>query len=165
MTNSTDLRQTDPSQCLFRSVCPNQLLQLCTARTAWSKSDQAVQAVHSCNNWWLGPLWSDLVIKLVSVLFGKCTPLVVTKCWPMETRLPCGDQWKAEKLGAFWRWPITWYFIKSDSAGLFIEHSINFRLDGEHWRPCNYKNFKVSSPFWAVLSVPTFLLQYILLLR
>ena len=30
---------------------PNrQLLQLCTARTAWSYSDQAVQAVHSCNS-------------------------------------------------------------------------------------------------------------------
>ena len=31
---------------------PNpQLLQLCTARTAWSESDQAVRAVHSCNTW------------------------------------------------------------------------------------------------------------------
>ena len=31
---------------------PNpQLLQLCMARTAWSDSDQAVQAVHSCNSW------------------------------------------------------------------------------------------------------------------
>ena len=31
---------------------PNsQLLQLCTARTAWFDSDQAVQAVHSCNSW------------------------------------------------------------------------------------------------------------------
>ena len=29
----------------------NQLLQLCTARTAWSESDQAVRAVHSCNSW------------------------------------------------------------------------------------------------------------------
>ena len=45
--------------------------------------------------------------------------------WPMETRLPCGDQWKAEKLGAFWRWPITRCFIKSDRAGLIIDHSIN----------------------------------------
>ena len=27
-----------------------QLMQLCTARTAWS-SDQAVRAVHSCNSW------------------------------------------------------------------------------------------------------------------
>ena len=33
---------------------PNhQLSQLCTARTAWSDSDQAVQAVHSCNSWFL----------------------------------------------------------------------------------------------------------------
>ena len=76
---------------------PNQLLQLCTARTAWSDSDQAVRAMHSWNSWWLGPLWSD------SVLFGKSTTLVATKCWPMETRLPRGDQWKAEKLGVFRR--------------------------------------------------------------
>ena len=32
---------------------PNhQLLQLCTARTVWFDSDQAVQAVHSCNSWY-----------------------------------------------------------------------------------------------------------------
>ena len=92
----------------------NQLLQLCTARTAWSDSDQAVRTVHSCNSWWLALLWSDSVIKLVSVLFGKCTTLVVTKCWPMVIRQPCGDQWKAENLGAFWRWPITRCLIKSD---------------------------------------------------
>ena len=31
---------------------PNhQLLQLCTASTAWSESDQSVRAVHSCNGW------------------------------------------------------------------------------------------------------------------
>ena len=31
---------------------PNhQLLQLCTARTAWSDSGQAVRAVHSCISW------------------------------------------------------------------------------------------------------------------
>ena len=31
---------------------PNhQLLQLCMARTAWSDSDQAVRAVHSCSSW------------------------------------------------------------------------------------------------------------------
>ena len=81
----------------------NQLLQLCTAPTAWSESDQAVRTVHtcSCNSWWLALLWSDSVIKLVSVLFGKCSTLVVTKCWPMVFRQPCGDQWKAEKSGAF----------------------------------------------------------------
>ena len=28
-----------------------QLLQPCTARTAWSDSDQAVRAVHGCNSW------------------------------------------------------------------------------------------------------------------
>ena len=27
------------------------LLQLCTAQTAWSDSDQAVRAVHGCNSW------------------------------------------------------------------------------------------------------------------
>ena len=115
----------------------NQLLQLCTVRTAWSESDQAVRTVHSCNSWWLGPLLSDSVIKLVSVLFGKCTTLVATKCWPMETRLPRGDQWKAEKLGVFRRWPITRCFFKSDRAGLFIEHTINFRLTANIDGPCN----------------------------
>ena len=35
---------------------PNhQLLQLCTARTTWSDSDEAVRAVHSCNSW----LWCN----------------------------------------------------------------------------------------------------------
>ena len=28
--------------------------QLCTACTAWSHSDQAVQGVHSCNSWFNG---------------------------------------------------------------------------------------------------------------
>ena len=45
----------------------NQLLQLCMAHTAGP-----IQR--------LGPLRCDLVIKLVSVLFGKCTTLVVKKC-------------------------------------------------------------------------------------
>ena len=31
----------------------HQLLQLCTARKAWSDSDQAVRAVHSCNCWFI----------------------------------------------------------------------------------------------------------------
>ena len=99
-----------------KGICYNQLLQLCMARTAWSDLDQAVRAMHHCKSWWLALLWSDLVIKLVSVLFGKCTTLVVTKCWPMVIWQPCGDQWKAEKLGAFWRWPITRCLIKNDSS-------------------------------------------------
>ena len=73
-------------------VATNLLLQLCTAHTAWSESDQAVRTVHSCNSWWLALLWSDSGIKLVSVLFGKCTTLVVTKCWPIVIRQPRGDQ-------------------------------------------------------------------------
>ena len=70
----------EPQQKYRLGMVINQLLQLCKARTAWSESDQAVQAVHSCNSWRLGPLWSNSVIKLVSVLFGKCTTLVATKC-------------------------------------------------------------------------------------
>ena len=38
----TELDQSGPN---------HQLLQLCTASTAWSDSDQAVRAVHSCNSW------------------------------------------------------------------------------------------------------------------
>ena len=38
---------TEPDQ----SGPNHQLLELCTARTAWSDSDQAVRAVHSCNSW------------------------------------------------------------------------------------------------------------------
>ena len=34
-----------------QSRANQQLLQLCTVRTAWSDSDQAVRAVHSCKNW------------------------------------------------------------------------------------------------------------------
>ena len=77
---------------------------------------------------------SDSVIMLISDLFGNFTTLVATKCLPMKTRILCGHQRKAETLGAFWRWPITRCFIKSDRAGLIIGHSINLRLNGEHWR-------------------------------
>ena len=61
-----------------------------------TEPDQAMRAVHSCNNWFLVLIFlqgsqllqlctaryarSDSVIKLVSVLFGECTTLVVTKC-------------------------------------------------------------------------------------
>ena len=40
---------------------PNhQLLQLSTVRTAWSDSDQAVRAVHSCNSW--------LILAILAIL-------------------------------------------------------------------------------------------------
>ena len=73
----------------------NQLLQLCTARTAWCESDQAVRTVHSCNTWWLALLWSDSVIKLVSVLSVNYYPRgyemltngnKITTWWPMKSR-------------------------------------------------------------------------------
>ena len=36
-----------------QSRANHQLLQLCTVRTAWSDSDQAVRGVHSCKSWFL----------------------------------------------------------------------------------------------------------------
>ena len=36
-----------------QSRANDQLLQLCTVRTAWSDSDQAVRAVHSCKSWFV----------------------------------------------------------------------------------------------------------------
>ena len=42
----------------------HQLLQLCTTRTAWSESDQAVRAVHSCNSWLLYNFQSKGSLKL-----------------------------------------------------------------------------------------------------
>ena len=45
----------------------HQLLQLCTASTAWSESDQAVGAVHSCNSWLLTCLkWKDTQKEIFS---------------------------------------------------------------------------------------------------
>ena len=46
--------------------------------------------------------------------------------------------WKPEKWGAFWRWPIIRCFIKSDRAGLIIDLSINFRLNGKHRRAVQF---------------------------
>ena len=123
--------------------------QLCMARTGWSDSViRSASVLFSrcttlvvkkcwpmetrlrCGDQWkaekLGAFWHW------PILFSRCTTLVVKKCWPMETRLRCGDQWKAEKLGAFWHWPITKCLIKSYRAGLIIEHSVNFPLNGEH---------------------------------
>ena len=51
-----------------QSRANHQLLQLCTVRTAWSESDQAVRAVHSCKSWFftyvvvLKPLYFGLTI-------------------------------------------------------------------------------------------------------
>ena len=58
----------------------NQLLQLCTARTDWSDSVIRSETSFITESYRIGPTRSDSVIKLVSVLFGKCTTLVITKC-------------------------------------------------------------------------------------
>ena len=52
-----------------QSKANHQLLQLCTVRTAWSDSDQAVRAVHSCNSLLLYDLGKEKAIKLRD----KCT--------------------------------------------------------------------------------------------
>ena len=45
LTETSLITESDQSK-------PNhQIVQLCTARTVWSDSDQAVLAVHSCNSW------------------------------------------------------------------------------------------------------------------
>ena len=51
-----------------QSRANHQLLQLCTVRTAWSDSDQAVRAVHSCKSW-LSNL--NICIKLYKKAFNK----------------------------------------------------------------------------------------------
>ena len=73
----------------------------------------------------------------------------------METRLSCDDQRKVEKLVALWRWSITRCFIKSDRAGLIIDHSINFRLNANIDGPCNLldrqnKNVFVCKVFYCL---------------
>ena len=54
---------------------PNhQLLQLCTARTAWSDSDQAVRTVHSCISWF--PVYSEYVDVFNFPFFLKIDPVL-----------------------------------------------------------------------------------------
>ena len=52
----------------------HQLLQLCTARTGWSESDQAVRAVHSCISWLLYCnvlycFFSSFIVDVFAMLF------------------------------------------------------------------------------------------------
>ena len=49
----------------------HQLLQLCTVRTAWSDSDQAVRAVHRCNSWLKCQLLLDYRWPTVSSRYFK----------------------------------------------------------------------------------------------
>ena len=49
-----------------QSRANHQLLQLCTVRTAWSDSDQAMRAVHSCKSWFLSEMGPAGEKKLMS---------------------------------------------------------------------------------------------------
>ena len=81
-----------------------------------------------------------MVIKTVTVRFGKCTTLLVPKSWPMKAWLQDGDQWKAENLAGSCNWPITRRFIQNDRARLIIDHSTNFALSGNIDGPCTLLN-------------------------
>ena len=54
-----------------QSRANHQLLQLCTVRTAWSDSDPAVRAVHSCKSWllFITPATEVLALKEKNLLF------------------------------------------------------------------------------------------------
>ena len=61
-------------------VGPNhQLLQQCTARTAWSNSDQAVRAVHSCISWFfpVSVPYQALYLNEVSPIPSQSIPVQV----------------------------------------------------------------------------------------
>ena len=61
----------------YQSGPNHQLLQLCTARTAWSDSDQAVRAGHSCKSWCLHLICltsgRDVLITRARLLVGHLT--------------------------------------------------------------------------------------------
>ena len=60
---------------------PNhQLLQLRTVRTAWSDSDQAVRAVHSCNSWFCVRLDLFIVAYLGCSISIYICPCAVNTC-------------------------------------------------------------------------------------
>ena len=52
-----------------QSRANHQLLQLCTVRTAWSGSDQAVRAVHSCKSWFSYYMYLNITSALFSLFF------------------------------------------------------------------------------------------------
>ena len=55
-----------------QSRANHQLLQLCTVRTAWSDSDQAVRAVHSYTSWFVILLVVVLLLYVQGKQLGSC---------------------------------------------------------------------------------------------
>ena len=53
-----------------QSRANHQLLQLCTVRTAWSDSDQAVRAMHSCKSWFLPQTGRSSYLQLRNVFWA-----------------------------------------------------------------------------------------------
>ena len=54
-----------------QSRANHQLLQLCTVRTAWSDSDQAMRALHSCKSWFL--MYSDHQLHVYAAILKLFT--------------------------------------------------------------------------------------------
>ena len=64
---------------------PNhQLLQPCTACTAWSDSDQAVRAVHSCSSWF----WCSILVQYSLKSIEKAN-VCQKPCYPEGLRYVC----------------------------------------------------------------------------
>ena len=63
-----------------QSRANHQLLQLCTVRTAWSESDQAVRAVHSCISWFSWHLIFLTTGQTVFFFFSLCVCVYVCVC-------------------------------------------------------------------------------------
>ena len=57
---------------LDQSRANHEQLQLCTIRTAWSDSDQAVRAVHSCKSWFTNRN-RDFFCVAQRLFMGHCT--------------------------------------------------------------------------------------------
>ena len=62
-----------------QSRANHQLLQLCTVRTAWSDSDQAMRAVHSCKSWF------SSIFKTFET--EKCAGNIGGTAWKMRIKL------------------------------------------------------------------------------
>ena len=66
---------------------PNhQLLQLCTACTAWSNSDQAVRTVHSCSSWFFMKVETEISCLVVCIQFVSDNG-VRAKVWQVRTKI------------------------------------------------------------------------------
>ena len=63
------------------SVMGSYRIDIQVAKTFKTSYYSYAEPAKPCSIWLLGPLLSDSVIKLVLVLFGKCTTLAVTKCY------------------------------------------------------------------------------------